>query len=189
MSIATDLGSQIKEIRKNKGLKLKELADLTGLSTAYLSNVERNQTSPTLANLFKIGTALEVDLLATMESTPIHQGIVVKKDDRKRLFSTKSKITYESITESSHNITGVCITIDGNCIDEIVTTGHTDRDELGLITKGSMTLYLNDTEYKLSEGDSIYIERNTPHSYKRTGEGECISYWFYTKDNGPKAGI
>ncbi len=181
MSISINIGEKLKEIRKAKGLTLTDVAEKAGLSPAYLSNIERNQASPTLNNLFKIGMALDTDLTAIMEETPVNQGVMVKKKDRKTLFCTNSNIVYESITEDTHNITGICITIDESCYDEILCTGHADRDELGVQTEGSLILSMNNTDYPLTEGDSIFIARNTPHSYRKAGPGKCVTYWFYAK--------
>lgn len=41
------VGNRIKDIRKKKSLTITELAKYTDLSVGYLSNIERNQTSPT----------------------------------------------------------------------------------------------------------------------------------------------
>lgn len=181
MSISIAIGEKLKELRKSKNLTLTDVAEKTGLSPAYLSNVERDQASPTLNNLFKIGTALETDLIAIMEDTPVNQGVMVKKKDRKTLLQTKTNIVYESITEDTHNITGICITIDDSCYDETISTGHPDRDELGIQTEGSLYLTMNNTEYLMEEGDSIFIERNVPHSYRKASPGKCTTYWFYSK--------
>lgn len=182
MVLVTDLGGKLKEIRKAKGFTLSDLAKKTGLSSAYLSNIERNQTSPTIDNLFKVGNALNIDLTAIMENTPVKQGFLIRKDDRKLLFASNANIIYESVAGENHNITGICITINANCSEEIVSTGHSSRDELGIVAKGSIAFFMNGAWHELNEGDSIFVERNTPHSYKRIGEGECISYWFYAKD-------
>ena len=53
----------IREIRKIKGIKLKELSDRTGLSISYLSEIENNKTgSPSLLTVVKIATALDEKL-------------------------------------------------------------------------------------------------------------------------------
>ena len=53
----------IREIRKIKGIKLKELSDWTGLSISYLSEIENNKTgSPSLLTVVKIATALDEKL-------------------------------------------------------------------------------------------------------------------------------
>ena len=46
-----NIGQRIKEIRKSKSITIQKLSQFTDLSVGYLSNLERNQASPTLNNL------------------------------------------------------------------------------------------------------------------------------------------
>lgn len=52
------IGTRIKEQRRKLSLTLSDMSAYTGLSNGHLSNIERNQTSPTLANLKRICEAL-----------------------------------------------------------------------------------------------------------------------------------
>lgn len=53
----------IREIRKLKGIKLKELSDMTGISISYLSEIENNKDcNPSLLTIIKIATALDEKL-------------------------------------------------------------------------------------------------------------------------------
>ena len=56
------IGSRIKEIRKQKNITIQKLSQFTDLSVGYLSNLERNQASPTLNNLQKICVALDISV-------------------------------------------------------------------------------------------------------------------------------
>ena len=53
-----NIGQRIKEIRKSKSITIQKLSQFTDLSVGYLSNLERNQASPTLSNLQRICVAL-----------------------------------------------------------------------------------------------------------------------------------
>lgn len=67
---AMTIGQRLREIRREKGLTLKQLADSSGLTLTYLSDVERDQTRPSLKALLRIASALEVsmaDLLSGVE--------------------------------------------------------------------------------------------------------------------------
>ncbi|WP_261133983.1 helix-turn-helix domain-containing protein [Bacillus sp. Marseille-Q3570] len=55
------IGKQIKSLRKTRELTLKELAERTGVSISFLSQVERGKSSVTLESLKKISDALEVN--------------------------------------------------------------------------------------------------------------------------------
>jgi transcriptional regulator with XRE-family HTH domain len=53
------LGARIRSLRESRGMKLKELADATGLSDAFVSRLERGQVSSSVANLIQIAEALD----------------------------------------------------------------------------------------------------------------------------------
>ena len=57
-----DLGSIIKDIRKQKGIRQNTFADLCKISQTYLSQIENNQKEPTISILKKIASKLEVPL-------------------------------------------------------------------------------------------------------------------------------
>jgi len=177
------ISEKLRELRKNSGLTLLELAEKTGLSTAYLSNVERDRTSPTINNLFKICKALNADITAILSKTSTFK-TVIRKNERKKIFnSINSSVKYELTSEGTGGIVGVCITIPANHYEEVISMGH-DRDELGVVATGSLAMYLDDQEHILEEGDSIFIKRGTSHWYKKIGDGACISYWSFAMPQG-----
>lgn len=54
--------TNMKDLRINKNLKQKELARITGLSTAAISLFENNKTTPSMNSAYKIAKALDVSL-------------------------------------------------------------------------------------------------------------------------------
>ena len=65
-----NIGNRIKYLRKKRNLTLQQLTEITGLSTGYLSNLERNLTSPTLINLQQICEALSINITDLLNSLP-----------------------------------------------------------------------------------------------------------------------
>lgn len=62
--MATTLGARIRARRQREGWKLKDLAEKTGLSVPYLSDIERDQgTNPTLETLRNIANALDCEII------------------------------------------------------------------------------------------------------------------------------
>jgi XRE family transcriptional regulator, regulator of sulfur utilization len=57
------LQDRLKELRTNKDLKLRVIAERSGLSVSYLSDIERGRTIPTLSTLEAIAEALEVSVI------------------------------------------------------------------------------------------------------------------------------
>jgi len=71
--ITTRLASRLKEERAAKGLSLDALAKLSGVSRSMLSQIERGESSPTVASLWNLTRALNVDFssLLDQENEPV----------------------------------------------------------------------------------------------------------------------
>jgi len=66
-SIAERLAKRLKEIRKSKGLSLEATAKLSGVSRSMLSQIERRESSPTIATLWSLARALQVDFAELLD--------------------------------------------------------------------------------------------------------------------------
>jgi transcriptional regulator with XRE-family HTH domain len=75
------LGERIKELRKLRGLSQEALAEKAGISSQYVSNIERGKENPTLDLLFQLADALKVGLADLCDYE------TVKKMDQRRLQS------------------------------------------------------------------------------------------------------
>lgn len=62
------LGARIRSLREGRGMKLKDLADATGLSDAFVSRLERGQVSSSVANLIQIAEALDIGVSELFEN-------------------------------------------------------------------------------------------------------------------------
>jgi len=168
------IGTRVKLTRKNLGITLEELSKRTGLSVSYLSNLERNETSPTLDNLENICTALEVDLMETIRDS-LEFNPFVKKSQRRQIYASTHRTKYELVSEANQNMTASVMTLAKEHFGEETSYGH-NVDELIIIERGSLLMILEDKEYLMEEGDSIYIKSHTPHRYRKTSTDECVLY-------------
>ncbi|MHA1567002.1 MAG: helix-turn-helix domain-containing protein [Alphaproteobacteria bacterium] len=66
-SIAERLAKRFKETRKSKGLSLEATAKLSGVSRSMLSQIERGESSPTVATLWSLTRALQVDFAGLLD--------------------------------------------------------------------------------------------------------------------------
>ena len=172
------VGSRLRDIRKGKNLTLKQLSEYTGLSIGFLSNLERHSTSPTLEQLQQICMALEVNMVELLESTQ-KDNAVVKKEDRKKIFNNEMKVCYETLTQCTRNLGGVCITISNNASYMENAMWQHSFDEIGIVISGEMVVIVNGVEHLLKEGDTVYISAHTPHKYYNPKDENCVSYWVF----------
>ncbi len=177
------IGPQLRTIRKAKALTLKQLSERSGLSIGYLSNIERDLTSPTISTLFDLCKVLGVDMSAFLEPFSTKEHILRKRDRETVFYFEPSKAKYEAISPKDSKLKGYCITIE----PEGVSGGTADRephshsnDEIGVILQGTLELTIGNQTYFLEEGDTFCIEANTPHSYKNSGKTDSIHYCFST---------
>lgn len=168
------LGNKIREISMSKGLKLSELADKTGLSTSYISLLERDLTSPSISSLRKIAEALEVPLFHFLIEES-KSSILVRKDERKKLALPNSNIIHEYVTpvpmgnqvKPKQEI--IYTELDPGCWSSDEPMSHR-ADECLLVLEGKIEVQVGMETYVLDEGDSLYIEEMLPHRYYTMSE-------------------
>lgn len=92
-----DIGLAIRTIRKQKQITIMQLCEGTGLSKGFISNVENNKTSPSIATLESIADYLEVPLPYLLLS-PEQRMNVVRKDERKETTAGSGQIKVQHLT-------------------------------------------------------------------------------------------
>lgn len=84
--VTIDVGSRLRQMRTERGMSMRALARMSGLSTNALSMIERGRTSPSVSTLYKVAGALEVPITAFFRLEPPKQDIVFQKaTNRKRV--------------------------------------------------------------------------------------------------------
>ncbi len=176
--INENIGLAIRDIRTNKNMTLKELAELTQLSVGYLSILERGLSNPTIANLHKICNALNITMANLLSNINFSNDLKVKRENRNVIFDSGTGVVYEALTEGDKNLLGIYMTVNNHDVN--ISNKHI-VDELGYIISGSINITLGSETYHLTQGDSIYIPANVYHSFKKTSVEECVSIWVYPK--------
>jgi transcriptional regulator with XRE-family HTH domain len=164
------VGEKVKVLREQKGLSLKELADLTGFSTALLSQMENHLVSPSLGTMIKLAKALGVrvgDFFGETEGEPF---AIVRKDERKTVsrFASKEGVKYGYLYESlgfekkNRHMEPFIVTLEPATIKTSKTSVH-DGEEFIFVLEGEMEVILGIHTDVLYPGDSIYYDSNIPH--------------------------
>ncbi|MDP2623204.1 MAG: helix-turn-helix transcriptional regulator, partial [Actinomycetota bacterium] len=93
---APEVGARVRALREAMGLSLRDLAERSGVSAPMLSQVERAETSPTLAVAAKIAAGLELTLSQLLR---LDEGehVVVSRTGRRRL-SSRGGHQFEELT-------------------------------------------------------------------------------------------
>jgi Predicted transcriptional regulators len=173
------IGSRVKKRRKEKGLTIKSLAEYTGLSVGYLSNLENDMNSPTLENLFIICEALDYKVSdMIMDETP--GKTVIRKSEWKNYEYPQYNQHIGVIDFQHDNQIYEIITIKPGNLDDTPSCRH-KYCETCTVLKGVLTVKLEGTVYRLEQGDSIYIPEKQKHVIYNEADETCISYWVYQR--------
>ena len=158
------VGPRIRELRTEKSLSLRALAQLSGLSTNAISLIERGDNSPTVSSLHNLASALNVPITAFFEQQGNGQVIHLKKEQRPT--SATAGVTMENLGSGLPNqqIEPFLITIKpgGSSTSSQIT--HSG-EEFIYVLKGSLLCKISEQEYELEEGDSLLFLASQPHVY------------------------
>lgn len=146
------LGQRLLSSRGKCGLSLRTLAGKAGLSASFLSQVERDETSPSIASLEKIALALGIDmadLFSRNQSDP-----VVRAKQRARLESGWSKGSIEVLSRVHGRMRPKMVTLEAGGASGLfpVETGEVFL----LVVKGKLLAKFSDRTAELTEGDSLH---------------------------------
>ena len=170
------IGSSIRSLRKANKMTLQEMAKETGLSTGYISNIERNISSPTLSNLQRICEVFNTSLGDLIERT-VQDRIVIRKDEREKYIDDQLDMKIDSVDFGIDNVNFLFVEMApmSDKRDEKWTHAY---DEVGTVVRGQLTVIVDNEVIDLEEGDTVYVKAGSKHCYFNKSETETsISYW------------
>lgn len=157
-----EIGSKIKELRVIKGLTQEELADRTELSKGFISQLERDLTSPSIATLADILQCLGVSV-ADFFAEDSDEQIVFQAEDyfEKTDDSLRNKVEWIIPNAQKNLMEPIRLTLEPGG-ETYPDTPH-EGEEFGFVLKGEITIYLGKKKYKAKKGESFYYTPDKGH--------------------------
>ena len=185
-----DLGDEVRQLRRARGLTLTDLGSRIGKTAGYLSLVERNKQKPSVRVLQDISEALEVNVGWFFQSDPDASGTerqyIVRAENRRRLsYSGIGSTDYLGMTDHllSANLDGQ-LALGLSRYEPGGSTGDDQYDhqgeEAGIVIKGTIELSVGNDVFILREGDSFSFPSSKPHRYYNPGSEDAIVVWANT---------
>ena len=176
-----DLGATIRRLREGQQLSLKEVAARSRLTQSFLSQVERNLTSPSVASLRKVAQALGVPLTALFQGPVLPENRVVRRNERRQLIHPRRQWRGYLLTPSLSGKLQVILSViepGGGSGDE--PYAHDSDEECVVVLRGRLEFRVGSDRYELEEGDSIVFESRIPHWNRNPGPGRAEVLWITT---------
>ena len=164
-----NVGGTIRMLRQRKGLSLRALAELSGLSTNAISRIERGENSPTVATLRQLANGLDVLVIDFFKDETEGNTVFVRREQRSRSQSVGGLIESLGSGLPEQNLEPFMITVDP-------TTGSTEDpythpgEEFVHCLEGMIEYRVGNQLFQLRSGDSLLFKADQPHCFRNPSD-------------------
>ncbi len=168
------IGAKLRDLRLKNGLTQEELADRAELSKGFISQLENDLTSPSIATLIDILTLLGSKLSEFFAD-----------DDSERLVFTSDD--YFEKKYEGETVTWIVPTAQKNAMEPVIVElargESTDADiphegeEFGYVLSGAVCVVVGDREERANAGDTFYFSSDRKHYIKNVSDGISKILW------------
>jgi quercetin dioxygenase-like cupin family protein len=149
-----------------------ELARLAEVSTALISQVERELSDPSLATVRKIARALDTPLFSLF-SEPDPDDVAVVRRAARMTVQSPSGIAYSRISAGRGRLEVLEGTLPAGAASAAEPWSH-PSEECVLVTEGKLVVEVAGEEHHLDSGDSCYFDSRLPHRYLNPAETTAV---------------
>lgn len=161
------VGAKIREIRLSKGLSMRTLASMCGVSVNAISLVERGENSPTVSTLHQLARALEVPITDFFEDKLSRTVVYVKHGQGVRYNYETIELENLGVGLQNQHLEPFRLKVtpgSSSCDEPISHPGQ----EFVYCLEGELAYYINDHAYHLEAGDSLLFQASQPHCWHNT---------------------
>jgi transcriptional regulator with XRE-family HTH domain len=172
-----EVGPRVKALRDAMDLSLRDLAERSGVSAPMLSQVERGDTSPTLAVAARIAAGLELTLSQLLRLDE-SDGVTVVRSDRRLAGGDADGHRYEVLTPA---LPGQRAEVSLHTLAPGVATGgpgdppmhEAGSRETAVALAGRVRLVCDGVPHDLEQGDAVTFDADLPHHFENPAHREC----------------
>ena len=165
-----NVGFRLRQLRLERGLSIRSLAEQSGLNVNTLSLIENGKTSPSVSTLQQIAAALRTPITVFFDTQAMPQAVVYQKAGERQ----PDGFTHGTLTDLGAGFTSpalepfiVTLEPDSQPSDNpIVHTGF----EFVFCLEGQLCYEVNGDKYTLEPGDSLLFEAHLPHRWRNCGK-------------------
>jgi XRE family transcriptional regulator, regulator of sulfur utilization len=170
------VGARVKSLREAMDLSLRDLAERSGVSAPMLSQVERGDTSPTLAIAEKIASGLDLTLSQLLRLDEDRHVVVVRAGQGR----TRCRRGHR-LEELTPPLPGLRADVSVHTLAPGAATGAPDDPpvhepgsrETTVVVEGTAELFIDGQRHELTEGDSVTFDADLPHHFENNGETDA----------------
>ncbi|WP_409440361.1 helix-turn-helix domain-containing protein [Psychromonas sp. GE-S-Ul-11] len=156
---------QLKKIRTEKGWSLDTASQYCGVSKAMLGQIERGESSPTIAKLWKIATGFNLPLSAFLGAKNEE---TFQADDLSKNKKISINTVFEFDKKTGIEMFELCFSIGHEQLSEAHQTGVIEHI---VVKSGEMEYFSGSQWHRLATGESAKFNADQAHGYRNVGNG------------------
>lgn len=157
-----NIGLKLKDLRVVKGLTQEELADRAELSKGFISQLERNLTSPSIATLTDILQCLGTSLGEFFYESPEAQIVFGKSDYFEKYDGElKNEIKWIIPNAQKNMMEPIHLTLEAG--GQTYPDNPHEGEEFGYVLQGSISIHIGNSIHKAKKGESFYFVSDKKH--------------------------
>ncbi|MFP3869683.1 MAG: helix-turn-helix domain-containing protein [Syntrophobacteria bacterium] len=169
-------GEKIRRLRKANNLTQEELANRTYLTKGFISQLERDLTSPSIVTLKGILDVLGEELADFFRDIK-HEKVLFDKNARVLSSTSTDHMRVELLVPSAQSrlMDPVLVKLDPGTFTE-THSGH-EGEEFGFLLQGRVTVWIDKVCYRMKKGDCFYFPAHLEHQLENTGKNVATLLW------------
>lgn len=161
----TQIGEKMADDRRKNGLTLREFSQQTNLSTALLSQLERNIGNPTLGILSALAEAMGMTVSELVEQKVENSEMILRREQRKTIVMHQGQAMYDILAcDTCHaNLELLLLTLEAGAETANGYSSHVQAEEVAYILQGEVTIDVDGERFVLREEDTMRILPGRKH--------------------------
>ncbi|WP_454789089.1 helix-turn-helix domain-containing protein [Mycolicibacterium lutetiense] len=174
------MSALLRAVRQERGLTLEELAEATGLTKSYLSKIERQRSTPSIAVALKVARALDVDVAQLFSEDPAVTTLAIDRA------ADRAADRYQAVASAMLGKSMSPFIVRPTL--KFAEHPHPEHagQELVFVHAGTVELRYQDESVILETGDCAYFDASSPHQLRQRGaapsEVLVVSHTDYTRN-------
>jgi XRE family transcriptional regulator, regulator of sulfur utilization len=164
-NLSLQVGKNIRRVRKERGLSLEQVSELTSVSKAMIGQIERGESNPTVAILWKIANGLKISFSSLLEKISASVSVIHFEETAPVFEDDGRYIVYPIFPfDPMKKWESFRVEVKPEC--SYINEGHPKGvEEYITVLAGELTMKIDGEYYQLKEGSSIRFAADHGHQY------------------------
>lgn len=176
-NLVANLPTNLKTLRQKNGWSLDETSKRTGVSKAMLGQIERGESSPTIATLWKIANGFETSFSSFIEDEENQEATMHRKSNLKKISSKDNKILVTPIFPYDKKLSFEVFSIELLPGCKHLSPPHNGGIiEHVIAIEGNMEVLVNDVWHRVKKNEGFRFNANCAHGYRNTSRSKKVIF-------------